>query len=1548
MSKFSSYTIPKLIDASNWADFETGVNSYLLETGAHFFIPEIAIDPLVSSSSAPSVPSASAALTSAQLIGQLENMRVTRARARVRDRDPSADGSEGDAVSDEQRLSACLRCRGFLRRHIPGWMMDLAQPHVPFVEAFRAIRNALFESSVVQSVDLLREWGSLRQSIDESVSQYFIRVSALRSKLVIAGQPMGDKATLVQLTAGLLPSLLTVARSHLESKDSATLSSLKIRLLTHEQDLARASSVPPVLPSYGLAAGGIGGGAVVCDRCHQEGHIARECPAAAPARHLGNSGFGPSPPVSSPYLPPNRRFGTPLSQPGRRHSVPARGQQWCTFPACPSKLGHTTSRCPYRLRAARAAVAEMEAMAQEDSGLGEVFGAAFVGENSWDYTFLQSDLSTVPGGDPYSDPSAPAAFCTSASQQPPPCPADLVVDSAATDHMTPDMSLLTNVRAVNSASPTAVRVGNDALLPVAAVGQMVLQVQGSDEPFVLSDVLLVPGLALSLVSIPSLCEDPDLSVVFKRKECDVYTSSGTRVLHGGNGEIQGSSRLYYLQGVSVVSHPVPTAAVAAAPAPICAHVAVAAAPLVPPPVASCPPQDVTAVSSAYSAVGLCGSPPGYSPPATALAATSARLWHRRMGHPGSPALRRICASGLAPGLAGVRGLDAPCECCIMGKMTRGSRPPAMYVPSRPLYRLTADICGPFHVEAVGGYRYFLHVVDHATRYAILVPVNSKSQATQSLQAVILRLQREIGQPVVRLRSDRGGEFIAHELSVFMAAQGIFFEPSVPYTPESHGQVERAHRSVMDKARCMLFDAKLPATFWAEACRHANYLRNLIPVAGSLLSPYELFWGKSFDYSPLRVFGSLCWSHVPEPLRNKLSPRANPAVYLGTDLATRTHWVYVNGAVREVRDVVVDESTPAWPALHRTVGAGSRPLDAAVGVSPPLSVLREMGLSWDPLAPADSSCDPCPDHVSAAAPDLSAENVPRPVTRSQSRPAVPSPAVLPLDRHTLSVDDHLDSFDSDDDDVPPPAVVCVSSVHRDPSTYREAMDSPAKLEWGAAVHEELESLASKRTFDVVDVPVGARMLPSKWVFKTKLNPDGSIERFKARLVAGGHRQTPGVDFTDTYSPVSAYAAVRALLAVTAARDLVLHGLDISSAFLNGDLSEPVFMRAPAGFELPPDKCLRLRKSLYGLKQAPRVWFQSVSAHLSSLGFVASHADQALWTLSPNDGSPAVYLVLWVDDFLIASSALSSVAACKQSILDKFPGRDLGEATRFLNLDIVRDRTALTLSLSQQSHVEQLLDRFGMLDSKPLAVPMLEGSVFCAQHLDTDTVLTDSKSRYMEIVGVLLYLSCTGRPDITTAVSLLSRVMSAPTQRHMNLALDVLRYLNAHRGRSIVYRGSGGADLSLQPLQGWCDSDLAGDTLARNSRTGFVFCVAGGAIAWCSKLQPNPAMSTAEAEYVAASHASREGTWLRRLLADLGCVGGLVLHCDSKSAIAMADNTASSARTKHIDLAIHSIRSAVARQLVSLRFIPTAVNVADTFTKPLGPHLFVRHVSAMGMS
>ena len=325
------YSIVQLQDdGSNWKEFEMGVHNYLFETGAHFFIDEIKLpDP------PPSLPSGVSYTPSPQLAEQIaQSVQGVKTRSRTAadlaaellaaGSDPGADPGDDSppVVSAEKRIEACYRCRGFLRRHLPPWLVDLAGTDVTFVDAFCAVRDALFEATLVQAVDLLRDWGSLRQFPAEPVSTYFTRVSALRSRLVLAGQPMGEKATLVQLTAGLLPPLLSVARSHLDSREDATLASLKIRLLTHEQDMARSASVPAPVPGFGMVTRGQSGGVPVCDRCGVRGHVARDCPAPAPVFSSPGGVFGAPPLNPTPFTPPARRFTHPAPRPPRRGPPP--------------------------------------------------------------------------------------------------------------------------------------------------------------------------------------------------------------------------------------------------------------------------------------------------------------------------------------------------------------------------------------------------------------------------------------------------------------------------------------------------------------------------------------------------------------------------------------------------------------------------------------------------------------------------------------------------------------------------------------------------------------------------------------------------------------------------------------------------------------------------------------------------------------------------------------------------------------------------------------------------------------------------------------------------------------------------------------------------------------------------------------------------------------------------------------------------------------------------------------------------------------------------
>jgi len=360
-------------------------------------------------------------------------------------------------------------------------------------------------------------------------------------------------------------------------------------------------------------------------------------------------------------------------------------------------------------------------------------------------------------------------------------------------------------------------------------------------------------------------------------------------------------------------------------------------------------------------------------------------------------------------------------------------------------------------------------------------------------------------------------------------------------------------------------------------------------------------------------------------------------------------------------------------------------------------------------------------------------------------------------------------------------------------------------------EELEAIRVNGTYELVAVPRGVKPLPSKWVYKVKYNADGSVERFKARLVVGGHRQIGGLDYHEVYAPVGKYDTLRVILSVAAALNWELESLDISNAFLNGVLDEPVYMAQPAGFAVRgATHCWELRKTLYGLKQAPREWFKVLAKGLETLGFKQSEHDQALWVLEAGDAAGRVIILHWVDDLLLASPTLKALVGVKASILATFKGRDLGAATSYLNMKIERDRATRSLKVSQPTHVASLLERFGLSEGRAREIPMQpnvdygkmrEGEVGC------ETI------KFQEATGSLLYLSAVGRPDIATASSLLARHMSSPAKRHWYMVLQVLHYLVVTPDYGITYGGT-----AERGLLAWTDSDYAACKDTRRPRGG----------------------------------------------------------------------------------------------------------------------------------
>ncbi|KAJ9527874.1 hypothetical protein QJQ45_005518 [Haematococcus lacustris] len=497
---------------------------------------------------------------------------------------------------------------------------------------------------------------------------------------------------------------------------------------------------------------------------------------------------------------------------------------------------------------------------------------------------------------------------------------------------------------------------------------------------------------------------------------------------------------------------------------------------------------------------------------------------------------------------------------------------------------------------------------------------------------------------------------------------------------------------------------------------------------------------------------------------------------------------------------------------------------------------------------------------------------------------------------------------------------------DTPTVAEALAGPMADLWIEAMNAELASLHANQTWCLEERPANARVLPTKWVLKVKRDAAGNIEKLKARLVAKGFYQQSGVDVGDVYAPVSKHTTLRTLLAKAAAENMEIHQLDFETAFLNGQLQpgEVIYVQQPEGFEEGSiNTVCRLQKALYGLRQAPRAWHARLSEELLSMGFKASEADPALFTLQLSTGM--VYLLVYVDDCLLCTQQgdTAGLAYVKKQLSSAFKLKDLGEARWFLGMQLTRDRAEGTIKLDQHKFVQELVTAYSKSAAHSKPLPMAPAVKLVREGEALDTTLY----HYSALVGSLLYLTCCTRPDIAFAVGALARHMSAPTKQHWSAACSVLCYLKGTADQGLLFGGVSG-------LQGYSDADYAGDKDTARSTTGYLFTLNGGAISWSSRLQPTVAMSTAEAEYMAASSAAKEALWLRKLMRDLQLDASCVyLGCDNQAAIQLLHNPMATSRAKHIDVHHHFVRERISRGEVAFHYCHTSSMLADILTKPL---------------
>ena len=476
---------------------------------------------------------------------------------------------------------------------------------------------------------------------------------------------------------------------------------------------------------------------------------------------------------------------------------------------------------------------------------------------------------------------------------------------------------------------------------------------------------------------------------------------------------------------------------------------------------------------------------------------------------------------------------------------------------------------------------------------------------------------------------------------------------------------------------------------------------------------------------------------------------------------------------------------------------------------------------------------------------------------------------------------------------------------EPQTYKEAITSPEALSWKEAINSEVESILQNHTWELVDIPPGSKPIGCKWIFKRKLKADGSVDKYKVRLVAKGYTQKEGIDYFDTYSPVSRITSIRTLIAIASLNNMEIHQMDVKTAFLNGELDEEIYMEQPEGFVVQgqENKVCKLVKSLYGLKQAPKQWHEKFDHTMLSHGFKINECDKCVYIKTY--ANSCVFVYLYVDDMLIMGTSKDVIMSTKKLLSSIFDMKDLGLADVILGIQIKINNEGYILT--QSHYVEKILNKYNQSNCKVAVTPF---DANCKLKKNTRDAV--SQLQYSQVIGSLMYLMNATRPDIAYSVSRLSRYTSNPEKDHWEALVRVLRYLKY----TITY----GLHYTKYPpvLEGYSDANWISDNTETKSTSGYVFTLGGAAISWKSSKQTCIAHSTMDSEFIALDKAAEEAEWLRNFLEDIPVwhkpVTAICIHCDSMAAQARAKSNIYNGKSRH-----NTIKQLLSSGVISIQYI-----------------------------
>lgn len=958
-----------------------------------------------------------------------------------------------------------------------------------------------------------------------------------------------------------------------------------------------------------------------------------------------------------------------------------------------------------------------------------------------------------------------------------------------------------------------------------------------------------------------------------------------------------------------------------------------------------------------------------------LMAVTIDEWHQRFGHISSQRLNDIKKKGLVNNMNISKQVNNTCIDCAIGKVCRTSHPARKesYSSSHTTL-LTADTAGPVNTLGLNSERFLLVAVERNSGYIFVVPIKSKDLIKHEIKKIIRKIASETNRPVAEFLTDNGTEFINVELRQWLAHNGISHDTSVVGTPQQNGQAEKAVGLISSMASICLEKSGLDKSLWPEACKYAAYTINRHPLTRDpTKTRFEAYFGSKPNVANLRVFGQWLVVHSNSD-QFKFAVKGIFAQMIGYTNRSNTYRVYLDKTkkIHEVCDIkwlplgfskqdCHEEPMEKFSDTEQydcvNIPIADKPSVRPRVLSPKSSSKPRTSVRFDiPLndrSPSDDATQEGPLTIN----DAIHREIDARQTRSKTRSALKkasdiisgtmSPIFKSPTRSNVVEEDEIHNYETIPEDATSSTLTDSEliahnrnesnyalgsidelleesnmAVEFEPANYDEAIKSEESKYWLEAINKEKQAHNERGTWTVSDLPKGRKPVSAKWLFKIKRNCDGH-KTYKARLVARGFSQLPGIDYYSTYAPVASLILVRLILAIAIVKKMAIYSFDVTTAFLYGDLNETIYIKPPEGFNLPQGKVFKLNKSLYGLKQSPLNWYLNLASTLEKCGLSRSKNEDCLYY----DSERTTLVLIYVDDGLVVSSNMSKVKTIIETLGNAYKMK-YSECKEYLGIRIDRQDNALVLS--QKQFTEKILKTFGMQDTKAVATPQAT-IPFDA----TDSrVVTEDEFPFKKAIGSLLYLAMATRPDIAAAVGVAART-AAPTEMHVMLIKRIFRYLNGTKNLALVFA----ANKEDDGVKAYSDSDYANDVATRRSISGIAIFVFGNLVEWKSLRQPIVTLSSTEAEYVSGCTAAKELSPIVSTLKELGIQQSKpLLLIDNTSTIKISQDCYLKQRTKHIDVRARYLSEKVQQDEIEVKHVPTEAQLSDILTKPLARTTF----------